>query len=137
MTSVSLPFSLRAGALAAALIALSGAALAQHNHQGASPSEAPPAVSANAADPAASPASATPPSALPWVEAQVRRVDNAASKLSVRHGEIPNLEMPPMTMVFQVSDPAMLQGLEPGAKLRIQVQQIQGAYTITALEPLP
>ena len=57
-------------------------------------------ASALAADP-------TPPD-LPPAEAEVRRVDTAANKISLKHGEIKNLDMPPMSMVFQVSDPALL-----------------------------
>lgn len=37
-------------------------------------------------------------------QGEVRKVDNEASKLTIKHGEIKKLDMPPMTMVFQVND---------------------------------
>lgn len=87
-------------------------------------------------------ASATAPAAadtteLPWAEAEIRRVDLAAGKLSLRHGEIKNLEMPPMSMVFTVQDKTQLDGLKVGDRIRFTADQIQGAYTVLRLEKMP
>ncbi|AUN95813.1 copper-binding protein [Pseudazoarcus pumilus] len=71
---------------------------------------------------------------LPKVDAEVRRVDAAQNKLALRHGEIPNLDMPPMSMVFQVADPALLDGLKPGDKLMVTIDEIDGAYTVLSVE---
>jgi len=88
--------------------------------------------------PAPAAAATTAPSeALPMAEAEVRRVDTAAGKISLRHGEIKNLDMPPMTMVFQVSDPAMLDKVKAGDKIRFTAAQVNGAYTVMSLEPAP
>ena len=43
--------------------------------------------------------------------------------------------MPPMTMVFQVKDPAMLEAVKAGDKVRFSADKVGGAYTITQLEP--
>lgn len=75
--------------------------------------------------------------ALPWVEAEVRRVDLSAGKIGLKHGPIPNLDMPPMNMVFQVQDKALLGSAKTGDRVRVQVDQINGAYTVMALEPAP
>jgi len=75
--------------------------------------------------------------ALPMADAEVRRVDIAANKISLRHGEIKNLDMPPMTMVFQVSDPALLHNVKAGDKVRFTASQVNGAYTVLTLEPAP
>lgn len=72
---------------------------------------------------------------LPGVDAEVRRVDLGAGKVTLRHGDIPNLDMPPMTMVFQVSDPGLLEGVGVGDKVRVTVDQIDGAFTVLSLEP--
>lgn len=69
-------------------------------------------------------------------EAEVRRVDTAGKKISLRHGEIKNLDMPPMTMVFQVSDPAMLDKVKAGDKVRFTADQVNGAYTVMSIEPV-
>jgi Cu/Ag efflux protein CusF len=74
---------------------------------------------------------------LPKVEAEVRRVNTRANTLSVRHGDIPNLDMPPMTMTFQVQDPALLEGLEVGDSILVTIEKIDGAYTVMSVEPAP
>lgn len=67
-------------------------------------------------------------------DGEVRKVDMEAKKLTLRHGEIKNLGMPGMTMVFQVKDPAMLEKVKPGDKVRFTAEKINGAFTITTLE---
>ena len=66
----------------------------------------------------------------------VRKVDLDARKITLRHGPIANLGMPPMTMVFQVRDPAFLDRVKAGDKVRFAAEQTGGAYTITQIEPL-
>ncbi|QHE85330.1 copper-binding protein [Hydrogenophaga sp. BPS33] len=75
--------------------------------------------------------------ALPPTDAEVRRVDTAAGKITLKHGEIKNLDMPPMTMVFQVRDPALLANVKAGDKVRVTVDKVNGAYTVMNLEPAP
>lgn len=65
---------------------------------------------------------------------EVRRVDREAQKITLRHGPIPSLGMPDMTMVFRVSDPKALEGLKQGDKVRFKAAKIGGQYTLTALE---
>jgi Cu/Ag efflux protein CusF len=74
---------------------------------------------------------------LPRVSAEVRRLDTRANTLSLRHEEIPNLDMPPMTMVFQVSDPNLLEGITAGDRIWVTVDQIDGAYTVQSVEIKP
>lgn len=70
------------------------------------------------------------------VEAEVRKVDRALARLTLRHGELKHLAMPAMTMVFQVANPAMLERARPGAKVRVRIERVGGAFTVTQLEPL-
>ncbi len=72
--------------------------------------------------------------ALPWATAEVRRIDKAAGKVSLKHGEIKNLDMPPMSMVFQVKNPAQLDALQVGQKVRFQAVQDKGAYWVVKIE---
>jgi Cu(I)/Ag(I) efflux system periplasmic protein CusF len=75
-------------------------------------------------------------SALPDMnDGEIRRVDKDAKKITIRHGPLEKLEMPAMTMVFQVSDPAMLEQVKPGDKVRFQAEKIGGAFTVTKIEP--
>jgi Cu/Ag efflux protein CusF len=75
--------------------------------------------------------------ALPWAEAEIRRIDTAAGKISLKHGEIKNLDMPPMSMVFQVPDTSQLTGLKVGDAVRFKADQINGAYTVIRIERRP
>ncbi len=67
-------------------------------------------------------------------EGEVRKVDKEAKKLTIRHGPIPNLEMPAMSMVFQVKDPAMLDQVKAGDKIRFQAEKVGAQYTVTHIE---
>lgn len=74
--------------------------------------------------------------ALPWVTAEVRRIDKAARKIALKHGDIPNLDMPPMSMVFQVKHPEQLDALQVGQKVRFQAVQDNGAYWVVQIEAM-
>ena len=67
-------------------------------------------------------------------DGEVRRVDLDAKKITLRHGPIQSLDMPPMTMVFQVKDPAMLERVKPGDKVKFSAEKVGGAYTVTSIE---
>lgn len=68
---------------------------------------------------------------------EVRRIDKAAGKITLRHGEIKNLNMPPMTMVFVVADPALLDRLKVGDSVRFAAEQSGGTYRVTAIVAQP
>jgi Cu/Ag efflux protein CusF len=71
---------------------------------------------------------------LPWAQAEVRRIDKVTGKVALKHGEIKNLDMPPMSMVFQVKDPSQLDALQVGQKVRFQAVQDKGAYWVLRIE---
>jgi Cu/Ag efflux protein CusF len=66
---------------------------------------------------------------------EVRKVDVDSRKITIRHGPLENLGMPPMTMVFQVSDPALLAQVKAGDKVRFAAEKSGGAYVVTRIEP--
>jgi len=66
----------------------------------------------------------------------VRKVNRDSQKITIKHGPIENLGMPPMTMVFRVKDPAMLDLVKAGDNVRFSADKIGGAYTVTALQPV-
>lgn len=74
---------------------------------------------------------------LPPAEAEVRRVNAAGQEITLKHGEIKNLDMPPMTMVFKVKDASQLAPLKQGDKVRFTADRINGAYTVLSIERLP
>ena len=73
---------------------------------------------------------------LPMAEAEVRKVDLDARKITLKHGEIKNLGMPPMSMVFQMKDPSMLEKFKAGDKVQFTADNLNGAITVMAIEPL-
>jgi Cu/Ag efflux protein CusF len=68
-------------------------------------------------------------------EGEVRRVDKDAKKITLRHGPLANLDMPAMTMVFQVKDPAMLDQVKVGDKVKFRAEKVGSVFTITELQP--
>lgn len=88
-------------------------------------------------DAAAEHAAEAPGHAAPLTDGEIRKVDSAAQKLTVKHGPIENLGMSPMTMVFRVADPEFLTTVQPGDKVKMTVERIDGALTIIALQRVP
>ncbi|GAB3251797.1 copper-binding protein [Chitinimonas naiadis] len=70
-------------------------------------------------------------------EGEIRKIDLAQKKVTIKHGEIKHLDMPPMTMVFRVKDSALLSALKPGDKVAFWVEMQQEGMTITRLEVRP
>jgi Cu(I)/Ag(I) efflux system protein CusF len=68
------------------------------------------------------------------VEGEVKKVDKDAGKITIRHGELKNLGMPAMTMVFRVKDPAMLDQVKAGDKVKFISEKVGGAFTLVQLE---
>ena len=68
------------------------------------------------------------------VDGEIRKIDTASNKITIKHGEIKNLDMPGMTMVFQVKDPAMLETVKTGDKVRFKAEKSGGAIVVTNIE---
>lgn len=68
-------------------------------------------------------------------DGEVKKVDKAAGKVTLKHGAYEPLDMPPMTMVFRVKDPAMLDKMKAGDKIRFKPEKVGGNYTVTEFEP--
>jgi Cu/Ag efflux protein CusF len=70
-------------------------------------------------------------------DAEVVKVDKAQGKITLRHGEMKALDMPPMTMVFRISNPALLERVAVGDKVRFDAAKVDGTYTVTAIGKAP
>ena len=77
----------------------------------------------------------TAPDTGQLADGEVRKVDKDAKKLTIRHGPLPSLDMPAMTMVFQVKDPALLDQVKAGDKIRFSAEKIGGQFTVIRIEP--
>ena len=80
------------------------------------------------------PAESAAKQTMPLVDAEVRQVDAAKGFIVLKHGEIANLAMGPMTMGFDVADKKMLKGVKVGQKVKFQAEMIGGKATVTELK---
>jgi len=67
-------------------------------------------------------------------DGEIRKVDRDAKKLTIKHGPILNLDMPAMTMVFQVKDARVLDQVKAGDKIKFAAEKTGGAYVVTHVE---
>ena len=74
--------------------------------------------------------------AADMTEGEIRKVDLDNKKITIKHGEIKNLDMPGMSMVFQVKDPAMLDSVKTGDKIRFKAEKANGAIVVTEMQLL-
>ncbi|MBU1394597.1 MAG: copper-binding protein [Gammaproteobacteria bacterium] len=81
----------------------------------------------------------TPPAAQASAmsEGVVRKIDTENAKITLRHGPLVNLDMPPMTMVFRVQPSGLLNGIKVGDKVKFHAEDHNGVFTVTAIEAAP
>lgn len=69
------------------------------------------------------------------VEGEVRKVDESAGKITIKHGPIKKFDMDSgMTMVFRANDPAMLKQVKPGDKIQFDADKVNGQFTVMKIE---
>lgn len=73
-------------------------------------------------------------SAMPLVDAVVQKVDTDKTLIVLKHGDLPNLGMPAMTMGFDVADKKMLKAVKAGDKVKFQAEMVGGKATVTELK---
>jgi len=95
---------------------LTGGAMAQASDAGKA---AAPAATASAAD---------------MADGEIRKVDKSTKTLKIKHGEIKSLDMPAMTMLFQVKDPAMLDLVKVGDKVKFRADNSGGPIIVTDIQ---
>ena len=74
-------------------------------------------------------------STAPMSTGEVKKVDKSGGKVTIKHGPLDNLSMPAMTMVFRVKDPAMLDQIKEGDKIKFVAEKVNGAITVIQAEP--
>ena len=92
-----------------------------------------PVVSAQA-DHAAHHGAASAPAEAKLAEGTVKKIDKSVGRLTIAHGPLDSLGMPPMTMVFRAAGPGLLDQVKVGDKIRFAAENVGGALTVTALE---
>lgn len=94
----------------------------------------PPALAANDHGSHGSHAAKAADAATEMTDGEIRKVDKENGKLTIRHAEIKSLDMPGMTMVFQVKDKAMLDKVQAGDKVKFKAASESGKFTVTEIE---
>ncbi len=79
-------------------------------------------------------AGAKPAQTIETISGEVRKVDKDARKITLRHGAIKQLDMPPMTMVFHVKEPALLDKVKAGDQVKFKAENVGGTLTVTEIE---
>jgi Cu(I)/Ag(I) efflux system protein CusF len=69
-----------------------------------------------------------------FTDGEIRKVDKDSGKITIRHGELKNLAMPPMTMVFRAKDPAMLDQVKAGDKVMFIADKVEGLFTVMKIK---
>ncbi|MFM9900206.1 MAG: copper-binding protein [Polaromonas sp.] len=75
------------------------------------------------------------PMAAPLADGEIRKVDKEYQKITIKHGEIKNLDMPGMTMVFGVKDPALLDKIKAGDKVKFSAEKSGSTIVVTDIQP--
>jgi Cu/Ag efflux protein CusF len=75
------------------------------------------------------------PASDSMTDGEVKKVDPDNGKITLKHGDIKNLDMPGMTMVFTVRDKGQLIKLKPGDKVQFMVVQEGGKMVVTDIQP--
>lgn len=70
----------------------------------------------------------------PQVDGVIRKLDKAAGNVTITHGELPNLNMGPMTMSFKAKPPSLLKPWKEGDKIRFRVADVKGVLTVLSIE---
>lgn len=102
-----------------AMLSLSAPAIAQQDHSQHHPTNDEQVVTDN------------------WTSAVVRKLDTEYGKITLKHEAIKQLAMPGMTMVFQVQDKTLLDGITQGDSVRVKVEKTGTALVVTAIEKVP
>lgn len=80
----------------------------------------------------AAPAMAAPEAVAP-TDGVIRKLDRASGTVTITHGELPNLNMGPMTMSFKAKQAGMLKSLKEGDKIRFRAAEVNGVLTVVSI----
>lgn len=69
-------------------------------------------------------------------EGRVLEIDKSAGEITIRHGYLPELSMDPMSMIFVVADPALLDRVKTGDRVKFKAGLVAGRFAVVAIAPL-
>lgn len=66
-------------------------------------------------------------------DGEIKKIDAANAKVTIKHGTLANLDMPPMTMAFKAVPESLLKGLAVGDQVSFEADKRDGVYVVTAI----
>lgn len=79
--------------------------------------------------------SAAPFAQAEMVKGEIKKIDEPAGKITLKHGPIKSLDMDEgMTMAFRVQDPAILKQVKVGDKVQFEAQRTASGIAITKMQ---
>lgn len=66
-------------------------------------------------------------------DGEIKKVDRDNKKMTIKHGDIKSLDMPGMTMVFQIRDTTLLESFKAGDKVKFVAEKLDGAFVVTGM----
>ena len=69
-----------------------------------------------------------------YTSGEITKIDAAQKKLTIKHGELTNLDMPAMTMVFAVAEDSMIEQVKVGQKIEFTADRVNGRITVTDIK---
>lgn len=76
----------------------------------------------------------SPVMAAEFTSGVVKKLDDKLMKVTIKHEELKNLEMPSMTMVFAVGDEALLAKLKVGEQIEFAADRVNGRLTVVEVK---
>ena len=67
-------------------------------------------------------------------EGEIKRINKETGKVTIKHGPLQNLDMPGMTMLFRMQDPAMLDQIKEGDKIKFVADKVDGTFVVKSLQ---
>ena len=67
-------------------------------------------------------------------DGEIKKIDQANGKVTIKHGDIQHLDMPGMTMVFQIRDTSLLETFKAGDRVKFVIEKLDGAFVVTSMQ---
>lgn len=64
----------------------------------------------------------------------IQAINQAEGKVKLKHGPLPKLSMPAMTMVYRVQDPKLLEEVKEGEEVGVTVEKVGETFVITGFQ---
>ena len=67
-------------------------------------------------------------------DGEIKKINRDSKKMTIKHGDIKSLDMPGMTMVFQIRDTSLLETFKAGDKVKFVIEKLDGAFVVTSMQ---